>query len=107
MRLGTLAPLLLTLALTVAASADAQTPAQKDALTQTQTDKGFLTVTSTPVAHVMIDGMDIGKMTPVTQFPLAPGRHKVTLYADDGNKSKRQFGIEITAGQEKKLAVTL
>ena len=92
-----LASLLLIAGLTAwAAGADAQL--------QQGADKGFLTVTSTPPAHVMIDGTDTGKMTPVDKLPLAAGRHKVTLFTDS---AKRSFGIEIAAGQEKKLNVNL
>ena len=55
------------------------------ALPKAPADAGTLHVISTPVARILIDGIDTGLSTPVTgdQLKLAPGRHKVTFEIDD------------------------
>jgi hypothetical protein len=57
---------------------------------------GFLSLGSRPSANVVLDGVDIGRTTPLQQWPLKVGKHKVKLVV--GGK-KREFGIEIRSGQ--------
>ncbi|WP_394833352.1 PEGA domain-containing protein [Pendulispora rubella] len=69
-----------------------------------QTAEGFLTVSSTPPAKVIIDDHDSGKTTPVEGMRLAVGDHKLTLV--NGNV-KRTLGFTITAGQTTRLKINL
>jgi hypothetical protein len=57
---------------------------------------GFLSLGSRPSANVVIDGVDIGRTTPLQQWPLKVGKHKVKLVV--GGK-KKEFGIEVRSGQ--------
>jgi hypothetical protein len=68
-------------------------------------DSGFLTVTSTPPAHLFIDGVDTKATTPLAHHPLAAGKHKLMLVTEAG--AKRTLGVVITAGQEKRVNVAM
>lgn len=67
-------------------------------------DTGYLTVSSIPPAHLLLDGTDTGKVTPIARFEVKSGRHKVTLQTD---MTSRSFGIVVVAGEETKLNVNL
>ncbi|WP_394843827.1 PEGA domain-containing protein [Pendulispora brunnea] len=69
-----------------------------------QTAEGFLTVSSTPPAKVIIDDKDSGRSTPVENLRLPVGDHKLTLV--NGNV-KRTLGFTITAGQTTRLKIAL
>jgi hypothetical protein len=69
-----------------------------------QTGDGFLTVSSTPPAKVIIDDKDSGRSTPVENLRLAAGDHKLTLV--NGNV-KRTLGFTITTGQTTRLKINL
>ena len=57
---------------------------------------GFLSLGSRPSANVVIDGVDIGRTTPLQQWPLKVGKHKIKLVV--GGK-KKEFAIEVRSGQ--------
>ena len=69
-----------------------------------RTGDGFLTVSSTPPAKVIIDDKDSGRTTPVENLRLAVGDHKLTLV--NGNV-KRTLGFTITTGQTTRLKINL
>lgn len=81
-------------------------PAQASPDDAPSADTGFLTVTAEPAAKLEVDGKDTGLTTPVTKLALKAGKHKVTLTSLDG-KTKRTLGVTITAGEEKRLQVSL
>jgi hypothetical protein len=66
---------------------------------------GFVTITSTPPAHVFIDDVDTKATTPLAHHPLPVGKHKLTLVTDAG--TRRSLGVVVTAGQEKRVNVAL
>jgi hypothetical protein len=68
-------------------------------------ENGFLTVTSTPSAHVFIDDVDTKATTPLQHHALAAGKHKLMLVTDGG--TKRTLGVVIVVGQEKKVNVAM
>lgn len=68
-------------------------------------DTGYLTVTSSPPAHVFIDDTDTGSTTPLTHYALKAGHHRVVLVTDSG--TRRPIGIVIVAGEEKRLNVNM
>ena len=57
---------------------------------------GFLSLGSRPSANVVIDGVDIGRTTPLVQWPLKVGKHKIKLVV--GGK-KRELTVEVRSGQ--------
>ena len=57
---------------------------------------GFLSLGSRPSASIFIDGVDIGRTTPLVQWPLKVGKHKVRLVL--GNK-RRDMTVEVRSGQ--------
>lgn len=57
---------------------------------------GFLSLGSRPPAKVIIDGVDIGRSTPLPSWPLKPGGHRVGLVAGARRKELR---VEIEAGR--------
>jgi hypothetical protein len=65
---------------------------------------GFLSLASRPSASVFVDGVDIGRTTPLTQWPLKVGKHKIRLVL--GNK-KREISVELKSGQTQSEIVDL
>ena len=57
---------------------------------------GFLSLGSRPSASIFIDGVDIGRTTPLVQWPLKVGKHKVRLVL--GSK-RRDLTVEVRSGQ--------
>jgi eukaryotic-like serine/threonine-protein kinase len=57
---------------------------------------GFLSLSSRPPAEVVIDGIEIGRSTPLPSWPLKAGSHRITLLAGPRSKELR---VEIAAGQ--------
>jgi serine/threonine protein kinase len=57
---------------------------------------GFLSLGSRPSASIFIDGVDIGRTTPLVQWPLKVGKHKVRLVL--GSK-RRDMTVEVRSGQ--------
>jgi len=71
-----------------------------------QTAVGYLTVSSTPPAKVLVDNEDSGRTTPVEKLALPPGDHRLTLVTADG-ALKRTFGFKITPNQTTRLKIKL
>jgi hypothetical protein len=65
---------------------------------------GFLSVSSTPPARVLVDDQDLGLTTPVVKKELPVGPHRLTLVA---GSVKRTLGFTINAGKETKLNINL
>ena len=57
---------------------------------------GFLSLGSRPDANVLIDGVDIGRRTPLLSWPLKPGSHRVRVEAAGDGKD---FPVEIRSGE--------
>jgi hypothetical protein len=66
----------------------------------------FLDVSSDPVAKILIDETDTGKVTPEPHLVVKPGRHKLTLVTLDGGRV-RTLGFAIEAGETRKFTVHL
>ena len=79
------------------AQPDDDNPADKAAAIGTM---GFLTITSTPRAKVLVDGVDTGKSTPIKKLPLAPGRHKIQFVV---GSDKHTYPVIIKAGETQTL----
>jgi hypothetical protein len=58
---------------------------------------GLLTVSSLPKAKVSVDGKRVGQ-TPLYQYSLNAGSHKVVLTAEDGRT--KSFSLNVSAGEE-------
>jgi hypothetical protein len=65
---------------------------------------GFLSVSSTPSAKVLVDDQDLGLTTPVVKKALPVGAHRLTLVS---GTVKRTLGFTINAGKETKLNINL
>lgn len=61
--------------------------------------KGWLTVQSKPCARVIIDGKDTKMLTPLNQFPVSSGTHRVVLINDELSK-RASFSFTIKPGAE-------
>jgi serine/threonine protein kinase len=57
---------------------------------------GFLSLGSRPAANVIIDGVDIGRMTPLLSWPLQPGSHRLRVVAAGRSKD---LPVEIRSGE--------
>jgi serine/threonine protein kinase len=66
---------------------------QKKRLTVPISD-GFLSANSIPWSRVIVDGRDTGRDTPLVNFPLKPGRHRLTLKTGDGRERSLSFTIK-------------
>jgi serine/threonine-protein kinase len=58
---------------------------------------GLLTVSSLPKAKVSVDGKVVGQ-TPLYQYSLGAGSHKVVLTAEDGRS--KSFSLNVSSGEE-------
>jgi PEGA domain len=103
MRLPFLAGLAVAFALTgtVAPSASFAAYAQP-----AQGERGYLDIASDPVAKILIDGADTGKVTPQHKLELPAGHHKLTLVTLDGAR-QRSIGFNVERGQTTQLSVHL
>ena len=63
---------------------------------QVQGALGLLSIGSRPSANVLIDGIDIGRTTPLLSWPLKPGGHRIRL-ASKGNGN--EVAVEIRSGE--------
>ena len=63
---------------------------------------GTLTVASRPVARVYINDRDTGHHTPLRDFELPVGSHKVVLVNDEFNLNKTYY-VDIEAGAEERI----
>ena len=68
--------------------------------------EAVLDVASDPVAKILIDAVDTGKITPEKHLHVRPGRHKLTLVTLDGRR-QRTLGFAIEAGETRKFTVHL
>ena len=68
--------------------------------------EAVLDVESDPVAKILIDAVDTGKLTPEKHLHVRPGRHKLTLVTLDGRR-QRTLGFAIEAGETRKFTVHL
>ena len=75
----------------VALSASGQKPAQIGK------GMGLLMVNSLPWGRVWIDGRDCGKATPLFNYKLPAGKHRVTIYFSTGGLKSEE--VEIKAGE--------
>ena len=60
------------------------------------TPLGFLSLSSRPSANVVIDGVDIGRQTPLFFWPLKSGSHRLRVIA---GKRSRELSIEVRTGE--------
>ena len=68
---------------------------------------GYFTAFTKPYARVFVDGVDTGKMTPITpsnRLRLAPGRHKIAFRVDD---QVHDYVVVIKNGETFKFAKVL
>ena len=65
---------------------------------------GFLALSSRPAALVLIDGVDIGQMTPLPGWPLKPGQHQVRLVTAS---REREVAVESRSGETHSETVAL
>ncbi len=63
---------------------------------------GTLSIASKPVARVHIDGKDTGRYTPLINFKIKAGSHKVRLVNKDFGLNKTVY-VKVQAGQNKKV----
>jgi hypothetical protein len=57
-------------------------------------ETGFLNVHSKPEARVIIDGNDTQRSTPLLNYELPTGQHKLTLVTSNGKQSSLGFTIK-------------
>lgn len=63
---------------------------------------GSITVGSKPVARIYIDGKDTGRYTPLLNFKIKAGSHKVRLVNSDFGLDKTVY-LKVSAGENKKF----
>ena len=66
------------------------------------TGTGMLSVQSRPAARIYIDGTDTGRYTPLINFPLSAGPHRVVLINEEF-AMERQYQITIEDGQTRTI----
>jgi hypothetical protein len=73
-------------------------PVQKPLPKQSTDARGYLSVTSKPIAKIAIDGVETGLSTPITgrALPVTPGKHKVTFIV---GADKFTFPITVKPGE--------
>ena len=74
-----------------------EAPADEPIAAGTGTGIGYLSVTSDPWAHVIIDGKDTGRSTPVVKMSLPTGKHKIVLKTSDN--STADFDVTVLKGR--------
>jgi hypothetical protein len=67
---------------------------------------GTLDLSSDPWAEIAIDGVAIGKNTPLRGFPVAAGRHRVTLHNPHFDITKT-IVVEVAPGARTRRVVDL
>jgi len=65
---------------------------------------GFLSLSSRPSASVIIDGVDIGRQTPLLSWPLKSGSHRLRVIA---GKRSRELSVEVRPGETRSEQVDL
>ena len=59
---------------------------------------GYLMIRSTPIADVLVDGKDIGRVTSEGRIPLPPGHYEITL-SHPQRSARPRYLVDIFAGQ--------
>jgi hypothetical protein len=67
-------------------------------------EPGYLTVGAEPYAIVWIDGRSIGP-TPLVDFALAPGEHRVTCLEPDTDRVRLEHTVTVGSGEHRRLTV--
>jgi hypothetical protein len=62
----------------------------------------MLSIQSRPAARIFIDGTDTGRYTPLINFPLPAGPHRVVLINEEF-AMERQYQITIEDGQTRTI----
>jgi serine/threonine protein kinase len=57
-------------------------------------DVGMLTINTIPWSHVVIDGQDSGKNTPLLNFKVPPGPHTIELQLPDGRTFTEKINVK-------------
>jgi hypothetical protein len=60
---------------------------------------GWLSLQTDVPAALFVDGLDIGRSSPIARYPLAPGEHTVLL-VDAASGSYRELKVRISSGEE-------
>ena len=60
------------------------------------TPLGFLSLSSRPSANVLIDGVDIGRQTPLLSWPLRTGSHRLRVVA---GKRAKELSVDVRSGE--------
>lgn len=63
---------------------------------------GILNIASKPVARVHIDDQDTGRYTPLMNFKIKSGKHKISLKNPDFGLDKTYY-VDVSAGETKKI----
>jgi hypothetical protein len=66
------------------------------------TGTGILNIASKPVARVYIDNQDTGRYTPLMNFKIKSGKHKISLKNTDFGLDKTYY-VDVSAGETKKI----
>lgn len=67
---------------------------------------GWLTLLSSPWAEVLIDDQSTGRGTPLTDYPLSPGRHEIEL-RNTALGLKQRIVVDLKAGERLRREVKL
>ena len=63
---------------------------------------GTLTIGSRPAARVYIDGKDTGKYTPLKDYKVSAGKHKILLVNEKHNMRRTHY-VTVEAGESKRI----
>jgi serine/threonine protein kinase len=72
---------------------------------QQKAAKGRLSIQSRPVAKVYIDGKDIGQRTPVINYEVSAGKHRIKLVNKEFGLSRTMY-VTVEPGEAKKVINT-
>ncbi|MFB6263331.1 MAG: PEGA domain-containing protein, partial [Bradymonadaceae bacterium] len=70
--------------------------------TEKTAEKSVLNINSMPAARVEIDGKDTGKYTPVLNYEVEPGSHRIRLINEEIGFEKT-YSVELKPGESKKI----
>jgi hypothetical protein len=69
-------------------------------------EQGTISVSSTPVGRVFLDGNDLGLTTPIVDLPVAPGTHTLKV-VEDGTGRLKEVTFHLDAGSVLNLNINL
>lgn len=75
---------------------------KKEAKNDEPVGTGILNIASKPVARVYIDDSDTGRYTPLMNFKIKSGKHKISLKNPDFGLDKTYY-VDVAAGETKKI----